>query len=214
MFHALLCWENRACDSLPLSHDMTPLRPHTVYNNTRIILSTESSTYVVVMVLSPGFIPNKINASRTMDLFNYQQNRKLRRWRIQMGCGIIDIYSNERRAYPDALPLATTMKLVNRKENKHAIFIFLPFFLSQSSKRRKEMREKGFSVGQRSCLAHGWNISLYVYRWLCRSTQRIRTKSSIAVSMPAFSAVGDLFFNLDCWSNECRKREDPFSVHT
>ena len=129
---------------------MTPLRPHTVYNNTRIILSTESSTYVVIMVLSPGFIPNKINASRTMDLFNYQKNRKLRRWRIQMGCGIIDIYSNERRAYPDALPLATTMKLVNRKENKQAIFIFLPFFLSQSSKRRREMREKGFSAGQRS----------------------------------------------------------------
>ena len=30
-----------------------------------------------------------------MDLFNYQKNIKLRRWRIQMGCGIIDIYSNE-----------------------------------------------------------------------------------------------------------------------
>ena len=71
MFHALLCWENRACDSLPLSHDMTPLRPHTVYNNTRIILSMESSTYVVIMVLSPGFTPNKINPRRTMDLFNY-----------------------------------------------------------------------------------------------------------------------------------------------
>ena len=73
-----------------------------------------------------------------MDLFHYQKNRKLRRWRIQMGCGIIDIYSNERRAYPDALPLATTMKLVNRKENKQAILFFSPFSYHSSQKEEEK----------------------------------------------------------------------------
>ena len=41
---SLLREQGRSCDSLPLSHDMTPLRAHTQCNNTRIMLQMESNT--------------------------------------------------------------------------------------------------------------------------------------------------------------------------
>ena len=64
-----------------------------------------------------------------------------------MGCGMIGIdYSTERGAYPDARPLETTMKLVNRKGNKQAIFIFLSFFYHTPQKEEEgngRDRERG-----------------------------------------------------------------------